>query len=93
VDLTLRGITVRKSGEVHARLSFLGRRRVGTYALAVRIDSVRGRLRPGVPALGFGDGQVRIRLPWRSPAAAGAPPSRWAGTATAWPCRCAGTST
>jgi len=63
VDLTLRGITVRKSGEVHARLSFLGRRRVGTYALAVRIDSVRGRLRPGVPALGFGDGQVRIRLP------------------------------
>ena len=63
VDLTLRGITVRKEGEVHARLSFLGRRRVGTYALAVRIDSARGRLRPGTPQLRFGDGKVRVRLP------------------------------
>jgi hypothetical protein len=63
VDRTLRGIEVRKTGDVRARMAFLGRRRIGTYTVAVRIDSVRGRLRSGVPELGFADGRVRVRLP------------------------------
>jgi hypothetical protein len=65
VDVRLPRMTVRKSGEVRARLGILGRRRVGTYDLDVQLDDVRGRLQPGVPELTFGGDVITLAVPVR----------------------------
>lgn len=65
VELHLKGIHVRKAGEVKAKMGFLGRRSVGTYDLDLTLDDVRGRLQPGAPQLSFGGDIIRIALPLR----------------------------
>jgi hypothetical protein len=65
VELRLPEIKVHKAGEVKARLSILGRRRVGTYDLDVTLNDVRGRLQPGVPDLDFGGDIIKVSLPVR----------------------------
>lgn len=65
VDIRLPTIRLRKSGEVKARLGLLGRRTVGDYELAVRLDDVRGRLQPDVPELTFGGDVITMSVPVR----------------------------
>lgn len=63
VDVHLRNLRVRKEGDVRARLSILGRRQVGSYALDLRLHEVTGRLVPGVPELAFRDDGIGVTLP------------------------------
>jgi len=65
VELHLKGLRVRKAGEVKAKMGFLGKRSVGTYDLDLTLDDVRGRLQPGEPKLDFGGDIIRIALPIR----------------------------
>ena len=65
VELHLKGIHVRKAGEVKANMSIFGRRSVGTYDLDLTLDDVRGQLQPGEPKLTFGGDIIRIGLPVR----------------------------
>lgn len=65
VDLHLTNLRVRKAGDVKARLSILGRRRVGSYALQLDVADLRGTLEPGAPTLTFGGDTVGIVLPVR----------------------------
>jgi len=65
VDIRLPRINLKKSGEVKARLGIFGRRRVGEYTLAIRLDDVRGRLQPDVPTLTFGGDVITIAVPVR----------------------------
>lgn len=53
VDVHLRNLTVRKTGKVSAKLRFLGRRQVGSYALELKLSDVQGRLASGKPTLVF----------------------------------------
>lgn len=65
VELHLKGIRVRKAGEVKAKMGFLGKRTMGSYDLDLTLDDVRGRLQPGEPKLSFGGDIIRIGLPVR----------------------------
>jgi len=71
VELRLPRINLKKSGEVKARIGIFGRRRVGQYTLAVRLDDVRGRLQPDVPELTFGGDVITIAVPVRVVAGTG----------------------
>jgi hypothetical protein len=65
VELHLRNLRVAKAGEVRARIGILGRRRVGTYDLRLRLDDVRGRLEPGAPTLRFTGDRIGMVVPVR----------------------------
>lgn len=62
--LTVRDMHVRKGGEVSARI-LIARRTIGAYLVDVKIDSVRGMLSAGVPALSFGQDKVDVIVPVR----------------------------
>jgi len=64
VELHLKGLHVRKAGEVKAKMIFR-KRSVGTYDLDLTLDDVRGQLQPGEPKLSFGGDIIRIALPLR----------------------------
>jgi len=65
VDLRLPPIRLQKSGDVHAKIGWFGRRRVGTYTLDMTLHGVRGRLQPGVPELVFGGNVIGLQVPVR----------------------------
>jgi len=86
VDLRLPPIRVRKAGELKARVSVLGRRTLGAYALEVNLRDVRARLQPGAPVMRFsgdglglelpvrlagGSGIARVKIDWASKGIAG----------------------
>ena len=64
VELHLKGLHVRKAGEVKAKLVFK-KRSIGSYDLDLTLDDVRGKLQPGEPKLAFGGDIIRIALPLR----------------------------
>lgn len=65
VDLRLPQMRLRKSGDVHAKIGWFGRRRVGTYTLDMTLNDVRGRLQPGTPELAFGGNVIGLQVPVR----------------------------
>jgi len=65
VELRLPQIRLTKSGDVHAKIGWFGRRRVGTYTLDMTLNDVRGRLQPGVPELAFGGNVIGMQVPVR----------------------------
>lgn len=70
VDVHLRNLSVQKAGDVKARIRFLGRRQVGSYALRLTLADVQGRLASGTPRLMFARDATRadridITLPVR----------------------------
>jgi hypothetical protein len=65
VQLTLRNLTVRKSGSVRVKL-LLGRVTAGSYALDLRIREIHGVLEPGSPKLSYAGGRVGVELPVRA---------------------------
>lgn len=86
VDLRLPPIRVRKAGELKARVSVLGRRTLGAYALEVNLRDVRAHLQPGAPTMRFsgdglglelpvrlagGSGIARVKIDWASKGIAG----------------------
>ena len=60
--LTLRNLKVHKAGEVKAKMVFR-KKAVGAFVLDVEIHEARGILKPGKPALTFGDNRIRVALP------------------------------
>ena len=64
VELHLKGLHVRKAGEVKAKMLFR-KRSVGAYDLDLTLDDVRGKLQPGEPRLSFGGDIIKIGLPIR----------------------------
>lgn len=71
VDIHLRNITVRKAGDVRAKLGIFGRRNVGSYTLRLDLQDVRGRLAAGKPRLALAGDRVDIVLPVRLVGGAG----------------------
>jgi len=65
VDLRLPPIRVRKAGELKARVSVLGKRTLGAYALEVKLRNVQARLQPGTPVMRFSSDGIRLDLPVR----------------------------
>jgi len=65
VELRLPTMTMRKDGEVKARLGIFGRRTVGSYDLELALRNVRGTLRPGLPEMTFGGDIIRLAVPVR----------------------------
>jgi hypothetical protein len=59
VDVHLRNVRVSKSGDVRAKLGFLGRRQVGSYTLQLALHDVQGRLSSGTPRLVFARDEAR----------------------------------
>ena len=64
VELHLKGLRVRKAGEVKAKM-VVKKRTIGSYDLDLTLDDVRGKLQPGEPKLSFGGDIIRIALPLR----------------------------
>ena len=62
--LTLQKISVRKAGEVKARL-LIARRTMGSYVLEVNVHRVQATLEAGAPSLGFERENVALTLPVR----------------------------
>lgn len=62
--LTLENLRARRTGVVEAEVLF-AKRTLGTYALDVRIERVRGILKPGRPTLAYGADEVGVELPVR----------------------------
>ena len=60
--LTLKNLKVHKAGVVRAKM-LLRKRTLGQYVLDVRIQRIRGLLKPGPPKLGFGGNTVEVTLP------------------------------